>query len=200
MDNLLKSNYFWLVYTTIFTLLSFNLFFQWGLMVGMLFIIFFCFRWTRLELDLSPLARRIYLLAVFIYPPAESIVLLLRFKGLLPPDFDLINRGEHFCWAIALTFFFLPFIAGVWPSLNIWQNLIFILGFVCLLGNINEFLEYILRIQQLPIDKALFTYFYNDTILDMTMNLFGGFVGFALLTRLFAKSTSSPIGSERSRS
>jgi hypothetical protein len=197
MDNLLKSNYFWLFYSISLTLFSFNLFLQWGLMVGVLFLIFFGFRWTRLETDLSLLQWRSYLLAIFLYPPVETSIILLRINGKLPPDFDFINRGEHFCWAIALIFFFLPLIAGFWKSLNIWQNLIFILGFVCLLGNFNEFLEYHFRIQPASRDNALFAFFYHDTILDMTMNLLGGLVGFAILTRLFAKSKS--VGIDRDR-
>jgi hypothetical protein len=197
MDNLFKSNYFWLFYSISLTLFSFNLFLQWGLMVGVLFAIFLGFRWTRLETDLSLVQWRSYVLAIFLYPPIETSIIFLRIKGKLPPDFDFINRGEHFCWAIALIFFFLPLIAGFWKSLNGWQNLILILGFVCLLGNFNEFLEYLFRIQPSSRDNALFASFYHDTILDMTMNLLGGLVGFAILTRLFAKPRSAPSASDR---
>jgi hypothetical protein len=186
MDKLLKSNFFWLIYAIALTLFSFNMFLQWGLMVGALFTIFFGFRWTRMERALSLVQWRSYLLAIFLYPIVETSVILLRINGKLPQDFDLINRGEHLCWAIALMFFFLPLIAGIWQSLNGWQNSLFILGFVCLLGNFNEFLEYLFRIQGGSIDYKLFASFYHDTILDMTMNLVGGALGFAILTRLFA--------------
>jgi hypothetical protein len=191
VNTLLKSNYFWLFYAISLTLFSFSLFFQWGLMVGMLFFIFFCFRWTGLEVALADRERSNYLFAILLYPLAETIIKLLQIKGMISDDFTVLNRLEHFCWAIALMFFFLPLIAGFWKSLKGWQNLIFILGFVCLLGNLNEFLEYLLRIQQSPIDKTLFASFYIDTILDMTMNLLGGLVGFGLLTRLFAKPIST---------
>jgi hypothetical protein len=187
MEKLLKSNYFWLFYTISLTLFSFNLFFQWGLMVGALFCIFWCFRWTGLEANLTDGERRNYLFAILLYPPAETLLKFFQIKGIISLDFTLINRLEHFCWAIALILFFLPLIASFWNSLKSWQNAIFILGFVCLLGNLNEFLEYLLRIQPSPIDKALFANFYIDTILDMTMNLLGGAFGFALLTRLFVK-------------
>jgi hypothetical protein len=187
MDKLLKSNFFWLIYAIGLTLFSFNMFLQWGLMVGALFLIFFGFRWTRMERSLSLIQWRSYLLAILLYPIMETSVILLRINGKLPQDFDLINRGEHLCWAIALMFFFLPLIAGVWQSLNRWQNLLFILGFVCLLGNFNEFLEYLFRIQGGSSDDKLFASFYHDTILDMTMNLVGGSIGFVILTKLFAK-------------
>ena len=193
MDNLLKSNYFWLFYTIGLTLFSVNLFLQWGLMVGILFLIFFGFRWTRLERELSIGQWRSYLLAILLYPPLETSIILLRLNNKLPQNFGFINRGEHSLWAIALMFFFLPLIAGIWKSLNIWQNLIFILGFVCLLGNLNEFLQYFFRIQPGSKDPILFAAHYHDTILDMAMNLLGGLAGFAILTRVFAKPKSAEI-------
>jgi hypothetical protein len=164
MYTLLKSSYFWLVYSISLTVFSFSLFFQWGLMIGTLFLIFFYFRWTRLETDLSPQEHYLYLLAILLYPPAETIVQVLQTRGLIPPDFTWTNRLEHFCWAIALTFFFLPLIAGFWRSLKGWQNFIFILSFVCLLGNLNEFLEYLLRIQGSPINQPLFAYFASSNL------------------------------------
>ncbi len=191
MYQLLNSTYFWLLYATSLTLFSFSLFFQWGLMVGTLFVIFFFFRFTRMEKILSLQEHRIYLLVVLLYPPAETAVQVLQINKLIPADFTWTNRLEHFCWAIALSFFFLPLIAGVWKRLNGWQNLIFIAGFVCLLGNINEFLEYVLRIQTDVIDQKLFAYFYTDTILDMFMNLLGSLVSFALLNRLLTSAKHS---------
>jgi hypothetical protein len=188
MYKLLKSSYFWLIYAIGLTLFSFSLFFQWGLMVGTLFAIFFCFRLTRLETTLSDREHRFYLLAILLYPPAETTVQWLQIRGLMPHDFALTNRLEHFCWAIALTLFFLPLIAGIWKRLNRWQNLIFVAGFVCLLGNLNEFLEYLLRIKDAPVDYVLFSRYYSDTILDMTMNLLGSLVSFALLNRVFVKA------------
>lgn len=183
----LKANTFWLVYAAGLTLFSFGLFFQWGLMVGALFAIFFTFRFTRLEETLLPAERRYYWLAIAVYPPAETTVLLVKLHNRIQLDFDWINRLEHFCWAIALSLFFLPLLAGIWKRLNPWQNLIFIVGFVCLLGNLNEFLEYLLRIQPPVINQSLFAYFYSDTIFDMTMNLCGGLVSFGLLRVILAK-------------
>jgi hypothetical protein len=193
MYKLLKSNFFWLFYTISFTIFSFKIFVLWGTMVAVLFTIFWVFRLTHIESKLVSREHFLYLFVIFLYPPAEATVLWVRMQGLIPPDFNWINRLEHLCWAIALMFFFLPFIATIWKRLDGWQNLIFVFGFVCLLGNMNEFLEYTLRIQNTPIDQTLFAKFYTDTILDMTMNLLGGWVGFALLTQVFAKSNKTRV-------
>jgi hypothetical protein len=159
-------------------------------MVAALFIIFWLFRLTGIEKTLSDREQTIYLWTIFVYPLLEGAVLWIRIKGFMPIDFDWVNRLEHFCWAIALTFFFLPLISRIWKRLCRWQNLLFVVGFVCLLGNLNEFLEFIVRIQKAPIDPVVFANFYTDTILDMTMNLCGSIVSFLLLSKVFAKSST----------
>lgn len=189
MPKVLKSNFFWLFFSVSLTLFSFNLFFAWGLMVGTLYGLFFLFRFTRLESTLSSREHPLYLTAILLYPPAETLVQWLGINGFIPRDFTLINRLEHFCWAMVLTLFFLPFISGIWQRLNHWQNLVFVIAFACLLGNINEFLEFFLRIQASPIDQARFAAFYSDTIYDMMMNLLGSVAGFAILYSIQPKNT-----------
>jgi hypothetical protein len=180
MPKFLKSNFFWLFYTIGLTIASFRLFFLWGVMVGTLFGLFWLFRLTGFETKLTAREHRLYLLTVMLYPLAESAVQWAGIVGWFPRDFTLINRGEHLCWAAALSLMFLPLHISIWRRLNRWQGLLFMLGFVCLLGNLNEFLEYLTRLSGAGNHK-LFATFYSDTMLDMTMNLFGGFVGFFLL-------------------
>lgn len=187
---MLKSQFFWLSYAIALTLLSFRLFFLLGMMVLILFSMFFFFRWSGLEKRLSAEERRSYLLAVLLYPAIETLVKLFQNEGIISSDFTLINRLEHCCWAVALPFFFLPVIADFWKKLLSWQNLVFLLGFVCLLGNANEFLEYLLRIERSPMEPALFSRYYSDTILDMVMNLLGGAIAFVLLNSVLAKPKS----------
>jgi hypothetical protein len=189
MPKVLKSNFFLLIFSVSLTVFSFSLFFAWGLMVGTLYSLFFLFRFTGLESALSKREHHLYLAAILLYPPAETLVQWLGINGLISRDFSLINRLEHLCWAMVLMLFFLPFISGVWQRLNSWQNLVFVMGFTCLLGNINEFLEFILRIQASPIDQAQFAAFYSDTIYDMMMNLLGSIAGFAILKGIQPKGT-----------
>jgi len=115
----------------------------------------------------------------------------MQVNHIIPDSWILVNRLEHFCWAIALTLLFLPLISQIWNRLEIWQSLLFVVGFVCLLGNLNEFLEYFTRVQQHPIDQAKFAWFYIDTIYDMMMNLLGSLVGFAFMTRVENKAEIS---------
>jgi hypothetical protein len=178
---LFKSNFFWLAYSVGLCVYSFSLFLQWGLMMVALFALFWCFRFTQLEATLHPKAQCYYWWAVAAYPPLQTAVLLWKRSGNFAQDFDWVNRLEHGCWAIALAFFFLPLIAGLWQRLNPWQNLLMMASFVCLLGNLNEFLEYLFRLPATPENQALFAAFYSDSIYDMAMNLLGGVISFGLL-------------------
>ncbi len=131
MPKFLQSNPFWLFFATVLVLLSFTLFFGWGLMVGTLFSFFFLFRLTGLESRLSEEERRIYLTTLLLYPVAETGVQWMQVNHLIPDSWILVNRLEHFCWATALTLLFLPLISQIWKRLEIWQSLLFVVGFVC---------------------------------------------------------------------
>jgi hypothetical protein len=192
MYSFFKSNTFWLAYSTALTLFAYNFFFQWGLMITALCGIFWFFRLTRLEANLTPPQQLRYWLTVALYPPIETAVLVVKIRGYLPLDADWTNRLEHMCWAASLTIFFLPILAPIWQQLKPWQNLIFLVGFVCLLGNLNEFLEFALRIKTQPIDVPTFARFYSDTIYDMTMNVIGSFLGFGILSWVLTLNPLAP--------
>ncbi len=185
------ANLFWIVYAIALTAFSFTLFFGWGLMVGTFFLIFATFRLTGLEGRLSPRDRRLYYLTLVLYPPLETLVQWLGVRGLIPSDFTWINRVEHAVWAAMLAILFLPLLQSIWQRLTLWQSALFLLGFVCLLGNLNEFFEYLTRLQYAQ-DAERFARYYSDTIYDMVMNLMGGGIGFGLYYT-FASSASNRV-------
>ncbi|MDX2212684.1 MAG: hypothetical protein SFY66_05280 [Oculatellaceae cyanobacterium bins.114] len=194
MPKVLTSNFFWLFYTACLVSFAFTLFFGWGLMVGTLFLIFWVFRCTGMEAKLSDRERRLYWLALLFYPPIETSVQWLGRQGMIPNDFNWVNRLEHGCWAAVLSILFLPIISDVWKRLTRWQSLLFVVGFVCLLGNLNEFFEFSTRVQP-PIDEARFARFYSDTIYDMMMNLIGSVVGFGIYFAFASKDPKLPLKS-----
>lgn len=196
MPKFLTSNFFWIVLTVGLVLFAFSLFFGWGLMVGTLFLLFWIFRWAGWEAKLSLRHRWLYLMTLLIYPIAETSVQWLGINGLIPKDFTWVNRLEHMCWAIALTLLFAPLISQIWQRLNRWQNLLFIVGFVCFLGNLNEFFEYIQRVQNSPINQAVFARYYVDTIYDMLMNLLGSLIGFVFLSWFDRSENKLPEGKQ----
>ncbi len=191
MPKVLTSNFFWLVYTIALIAFGFTLFFFWGVMVVAFFILFWIFRLTGMENRLPHRDRNLYLLTLLIYVPAETAVQWSGVNGLIPPDFTWINRLEHACWAAMLSILFLPLLSGIYHRLTRWHGFLFILGFVCLLGNLNEFLEFATRLEYAQ-DAERFARFYSDTIYDMMMNLLGGTIGFGIYCA-FASSASNRV-------
>jgi hypothetical protein len=185
MLKILKNNLFWLFYFAFWVAIAFQIFLGWVLMISVLFGFFLLFRFTGLEARLSQSEQRLYLTTMLLYPAIETVVQWVGSKGWVGSYWVIVNRLEHACWATFLALLFLPVFSEFWRALNGWQNLLFVLGFVCLLGNLNEFLEYYARLEPgfviLPETSARYC---TDTILDMAMNLLGGGVGFVILQQI----------------
>jgi hypothetical protein len=183
MLKLLKTNSFWIFLATILILFSFTIFSNWVLMVGVWFTLFFIFRSSGLEAKLAKKQRQLYLITVLLYPLAETGIKWMIVKDVIPGTWFWLNRLEHFSWALATVILFLPLFTNVWQQLNWWQNLIFIIGLICIIGNLNEFLEYFIRLNLHLTDEKHFAAYYWDTIYDMMVNRGGGFMGFFVLQR-----------------
>lgn len=181
MLKLLKFNWFWFFFATFLILFSFTIFSNWVGMVFIWFGLFFTFRFTKLESNLSAKEHKLYLSTVLIYPLVETWIKWMIEKNIISYSWFWLNRLEHFCWAMALVIIFLPIFSDIVKNLKWWQNLIFVVSFICLLGNLNEFLEYFLRLQGKPKNQLQLAVYYWDTIYDMMMNLVGGFGGFIAL-------------------
>ena len=191
MIKLLKFNWFWFFFATCLILFSFTIFSNWVLMVFIWFGLFFTFRFTQLESKLSAKEHKLYLITVLLYPLVETWIKWMIEKNVIPNSWSWLNRLEHFSWAVVMVIIFLPVFKEIYQSLKGWQNLIFVIGFICLIGNLNEFLEYFLRVPAnlLTVGRYIgeiknpwpFAIYYCDTIYDMMMNIMGGFVGFLVL-------------------
>ena len=182
--NSLKSNWFWFCFATIVIIFSFTIFAPWAFLVLAWFSFFLIFRFTKLELKLADTEQFFYWGVVIGYPLLETAIKWAIVKDMIPYSWFWLNRLEHFCWAIATTILFLPVVIDLLKRLPWWQGLIFVLGLICILGNINEFLEYGLRYfgSQGAIAPAKAAAYYWDTIYDMMINAIGGLVGFIIIS------------------
>ncbi len=188
MVNVFKSNLFWGLFASSIILFSLTVFSNWVLLGCIWFAVFFLFRFSKLETKLSTSEHRLYLATSFLFPIVETWLTWMIQKNIIPYSWFWLNRLEHFCSAIGVTIILLPIYINVWHSLKWWQNLIFILGLICLIGNLNEFFEYFLRVCCKSINYSKFGFYYIDTMYDMGINLVGGFVGF-LIVKLNIKSS-----------
>jgi len=184
MKKLLKvfnSNLFLIFFATSLFLFSFTIFSTWVAMVCIWFGLFFCFRFTRLELKLSPKEHNLYLATVLLYPLGESLIKWMMIKDIIAFSWFLLNRLEHFSWAVAMVIIFLPTYTDAWKRWEWWQALIYVIGLIGIIGNLNEFMEYFMRVRTGLLDYKNFGLYYWDTIYDMIMNMLGSFVGFVVV-------------------
>jgi hypothetical protein len=182
MPKILKTNWFWMVFAVLTIAFSFTIFSNWTLMICIWFGLFFGFRLAKLESQLWDKEHQIYLATVLIYPVVASAIKWAIVKEIVPYSWFLLNRIEHFIWAVAVAIIFLPTYTNFWKKLRWWQSLTYIIGLVCLLGNLNEFFEYLIRLKMFGIAGIeRNTAYYWDTIYDQAINLIGGLVGFILL-------------------
>jgi hypothetical protein len=187
MPKLLKLNFFWFLYATVLLIIANTMFRTWVIMISVFFGIFFLFRFTRQIDRMALVEQRFYHWAMVIYPLAATAVQWMAMRGWLVQHWTVINRAEHAVWAGFMTILFLPTYSESWHLLKPWQNFLRVVGFVCLLGNCVEFMEFYLRLSPgwiiLPERSGMF---YTDSILDMMMNLLGGSLGFGMLSWLKA--------------
>lgn len=187
MPKILKFNWFWYTYASLIILFTFTIFSNWLVLSCVWFGVFFLFRFLNLEAKLTNKEHQLYLKTMFIYPLIETLITWTIKKDIVPYSWHVLNRLEHFGTSVALVIILLPVFTEVWASLKWWQSLVFIIGLVCLIGNVNEFFEYSLRACCKTYSDIKYAVYYWDTIYDMVMNIAGGLVGF-LIIRWNAKS------------
>jgi hypothetical protein len=192
MPKILRSDRLWFLYAAALILFATTMFPTWVMMISVFFSVFFLFRFTRLTAHLTPPELKIYYWAMFLYPLLATAVQWMAKQGWLTQHWLVINRVEHAAWAAFMVILFSPLFSEFWQFLKPWQNLLCVVGFVCLLGNSVEFLEFYLRLAPgwviLPERSG---FYYTDTILDMMMNLVGGSVGFLILWQMKRAVTHS---------
>ncbi|MBW4664462.1 MAG: hypothetical protein KME01_09715 [Chroococcus sp. CMT-3BRIN-NPC107] len=187
MINAFKYNWVWVLFASLIILFSLTVFSNWVLLGCIWFGIFFTFRFSKLENRLSSSEHKLYLTTAFVLPIIETWLTWMIQKDIIPYSWFWLNRLEHFFSAISVTIILLPAYITIWHKLKWWQNLVFILGLICLIGNLNEFFEFFLRVCCKPVKYSRFGVYYPNTIYDMGVNLIGGLVGF-LLVKLNIKS------------
>lgn len=181
VNTFFKSTWLWVIFSSLIILFSLTVFSNWLLLGCIWFLVFFIFRFSKLEKNLSGREHKLYLITAFVFPIIETGLTWIIQKNIIPHSWFQLNRLEHFFSAVGVTILLLPIYINIWHRLKWWQSLIFVLGLICLVGNLNEFFEFSLRICCKPIKSSRFAVYYPDTIYDMGVNLIGGLVGFLVI-------------------
>ncbi|MDD3648075.1 MAG: hypothetical protein PHS44_06285 [Candidatus Dojkabacteria bacterium] len=147
-------------------------------------IIFFVARKKGLLDKLSHSEQGLYHFIIITYPIFETIIKYLLVENVIPGSWIWLNRVEHFLSAIGIQMLFYPFLKSTLIKLKKLEQYIFITSFTVLVGNLNEFAEYFIRIGMNLTDVYSFSSYYSDTIYDMIVNTFGATAGYFLITRV----------------
>jgi hypothetical protein len=186
LGQLLKTDGFWGLYGAVLMLAcgpSQN--FLWVFVLGVLFGLCWGFRRLGWEAELRPRERRLYWAILLLYSGLETW-LQVSLQDVLFKVFPWrwVNSGEHFLAAAVLPILLLPLVNRYWSGSR-GQFVLMVVGGVCLVGNLNELLEFATRLQIGVLAKGARWAqgpLYQDTMNDLLMNLLGGMVGASLFT------------------
>jgi hypothetical protein len=107
------------------------------------------------------------------FPIATTFVKWHLFVNDLGSDVGIGNRVQHFSWALCTVGLFAPMLRRWMTDREVLQKILIAVGFVSMLGNLNEIAEWRRGGMQ-----------YGDTIKDLTMNILGSVLGGLIIVAL----------------
>lgn len=117
------------------------------------------------------------------YPLIETVIKAAIIYNWMPYSWNWLNRIEHFGFSFAICFMIYPFIKKDFSKSNLFTQILLIVGIVSILGNLNEIVEYILRVAW-SLEENFATYYW-DSIFDIVINTLGGLAGFIAIKLIF---------------
>jgi hypothetical protein len=158
-----------------FLLLGYYIFPTMSLLLFVWFGIFSIIRVRKLDKKLNRNEKTLFFMTVFAYPLLESIIKFFIIRNIIPYSWNFLNRIEHFLSAIGIGILFYPIFKPTLDKLGRFESFLFLVFTIVFIGNLNEFFEYVLRIQMDLHYK--FSIYYWDTIYDMFINIIGAIFG-----------------------
>ena len=146
----------------------------------------------HLDVRLDERQRSTYWLIIYLYPLIESIIKYMINGNVIAYSWFWLNRLEHFAWAVAMGLLLIPFLSPSLRKLSLPFQLLLYVGAVVIIGNLNEFFEYAIRIYiGMFGNQAKMAAFYWDTIYDLVINMLGSAFSFYLYSIFFTEKRKS---------
>jgi hypothetical protein len=136
------------------------------------------------------LEKNVFILITFIYPICETIIKISINENFIPYSWFWLNTLEHFIWAFFFTFMIYFSVKNKLTNQSSLNLVLLLIAFTSLFGNLNEFLEYLLR-EYWNLSSIVY---YPDTIRDMFMNLVGGTMAAGAIAFKFKNRIKQPTG------
>lgn len=127
-----------------------------------------------------------------LYPLLESILKAMIYFNIIPYSWLPLNIAEHFLWAFSMTFFLIPIfenyhLTNQGNRFQILYKIFIVISLVTLIGNMNEFVEFLIRYFSGLNTVFLYAIYYSDSIRDMALNTLGSICAILIIQRFFTK-------------
>lgn len=169
-----------LVFSFLMTTVGYGISLQFVVLVLIWFGIVFFLRKNYVD-RLTGTQLQLFWAVVYLYPILELILKYMIVFDVISYSWFWLNRLEHFVWVVAVEILLMPVFSHTLKKLNWKESLVFVVSVMVLIGNLNEFMEYILRAYLGVGSRDKFGLYYWDTIYDQVVNLTGAVVGFILV-------------------
>lgn len=117
-----------------------------------------------------------------LYPLVATLIKVVILSDAAAGVYLLLNTLEHVLFSFCLPLFLYPLFRDWLASLPVLGQLVLVVGIVVFIGNLNEFLEFFIRVVFSLQSK--FAEYYPDTIKDMAANIVGAALGYSLIKKV----------------
>ena len=124
--------------------------------------------------------RRWHQACVLLFPIGATLAKYHLYANDVGSDVGFGNRIQHFSWALCTVGLFAPMLLRWMSQRDLVQKLMMAVGFVSMLGNLNEIAEW-----------RRGGMLYGDTMKDLVMNIAGAFLGALIILTLDGIRTPS---------
>jgi hypothetical protein len=167
-----------LIYFLVLLAVGYYIFPFWLVVLSAWVSIYAFIKWRKLDQQLNQTEQRVFTIVAIFYPVVETVIKHAINANWIPYSWEWLNRLEHFGFSTALGILLLPLVYKQLAKLDLFGQALLYIGFIIMLGNLNEFAEYLLRVVWNLNSK--FALYYLDTIADLFINVCGGITSFVL--------------------
>lgn len=192
LNNLSRNDLLRALYALVTIIAGYFIFPFWSVML----IVWFSYGFAMIFFGLTrSLPRKLLLvwhITFVLYPLLESILKAMIYFNIIPYSWLPLNITEHFLWAFSMTFFLIP-IFEKYPLKNqenrfqILYKIFIVISLVTLIGNMNEFVEFLIRYFSGLNTVFLYSIYYSDSIRDMALNTLGSIFAILIIQMFFTK-------------
>lgn len=192
LNNLSRNDLLLALYALVTIIAGYFIFPFWSVML----IVWFSYGFAMIFFGLTrSLPRKLLLvwhITFVLYPLLESILKAMIYFNIIPYSWLPLNITEHFLWAFSMTFFLIP-IFEKYPLKNqenrfqILYKIFIVISLVTLIGNMNEFVEFLIRYFSGLNTVFLYSIYYSDSIRDMALNTLGSVFAILIIQMFFTK-------------